>query len=85
MGGVVAQYLDRRFETCARLFTPNCLWLSDETLKADSPFYLVSMPGEVKDPTRGCVTCVFQAVLSSLELDNPLNHSCVNPRMGGLG
>ena len=29
------------------------LCLSDETLKAVGPFYLVSMPGEVKDPTRG--------------------------------
>ena len=30
--------------------------LSDETLKAAGPFYLVSMPEEVKDPTRGnCV------------------------------
>ena len=27
--------------------------LSDETLKAVGPFYLVSMPGEVKDPTQG--------------------------------
>ena len=27
--------------------------LSDETLKAVSPFYLVYMPGEVKDPTQG--------------------------------
>ena len=27
------------------------LCLSDETLKAVGPFYLVSMPGEVKDPT----------------------------------
>ena len=26
---------------------------SDETLKAVGPFYLVSMPGEVKDPTQG--------------------------------
>ena len=33
---------------------------SDETLKAVGPFYLVSMPGEVKDPTSlhwKCVTC----------------------------
>ena len=33
---------------------------SEETLKAVGPFYLVSMPGEVKDPTQGvnpCVTC----------------------------
>ena len=32
-------------------FTPPCQCLSDETLKAVGPFYLVSMPGEVKDPT----------------------------------
>ena len=29
-----------------------CLCLSEETLKAGGPFYLVSMPGEVKDPTQ---------------------------------
>ena len=29
------------------------LCLSDETLKAVGPFYLVSVPGEVKDPTQG--------------------------------
>ena len=35
-----------------------CLCLSEETLKTDGPFYLVSMPGEVKDPKGGkCVTC----------------------------
>ena len=28
-------------------------FLSEETLKAAGPFYLVSMPGEVKDPTQG--------------------------------
>ena len=36
------------------------LCLSDETLKAVGPFYLVSMPGEVKDPTSlhwKCITC----------------------------
>ena len=27
--------------------------LSEETLKAGGPFYLVSVPGEVKDPTQG--------------------------------
>ena len=26
---------------------------SEETLKAGGPFYLVSMPGEVKNPTQG--------------------------------
>ena len=30
-----------------------CLCLSEETLKAGGPFYLVSMPGEVKNPTQG--------------------------------
>ena len=30
-----------------------CLCLSEETLKAGGPFYLVSLPGEVKDPTQG--------------------------------
>ena len=30
-----------------------CLYLSKQTLKAGGPFYLVSMPGEVKDPTQG--------------------------------
>ena len=27
--------------------------LLEETLKVSGPFYLVSMPGEVKDPTQG--------------------------------
>ena len=30
-----------------------CLCLSEETLKAGGPFYLVSMPGEVKYTTQG--------------------------------
>ena len=30
-----------------------CPCLSEESLKAGGPFYLVSMPGEVKDPTQG--------------------------------
>ena len=29
-----------------------CLCLSEETLKAGVPFFLVSMPGEVNDPTQ---------------------------------
>ena len=41
------------FETDAVSFTPLCLCLSEETLKAVGPFYLVSIPGEVKDPTQG--------------------------------
>ena len=37
------------------LYIRDCvsLYLSDETLKAVGPFCLVSMPGEVKDPTQG--------------------------------
>ena len=37
------------------LYIRDCvsLCLSDETLKAVGPCYLVSMPGEVKDPTQG--------------------------------
>ena len=31
----------------------NCLCLSEEKLKAVGHSYLVSMPGEVKDPTQG--------------------------------
>ena len=30
-----------------------CLCLSEETLKAGGPFYLLSIPREVKDPTQG--------------------------------
>ena len=32
---------------------PTFACLSEETLKAGGPFYLVSMPAEVKDPTQG--------------------------------
>ena len=44
------------------LYIRDCvsLCLLDETLKAVGPFYLVSMPGEVKYPTSlhwKCVTC----------------------------
>ena len=37
------------------LYIRDCasLCLSDETLKAVGPFYLVSMPGELKYPTQG--------------------------------
>ena len=37
------------------LYIGDCesLCLSDETQKAVGPFYLVSMPGEVKYPTQG--------------------------------
>ena len=39
--------------TLAISFTPLCQCLSEETLKAVGPFYMVPMPGEVKDPTQG--------------------------------
>ena len=37
------------------LYIRDCvsLCLSDETLKAVGPLYLVSIPGEVKGPTKG--------------------------------
>ena len=43
----------RRFESYAISSPHICLCLSEETLKAGGPFCLVSMPGEVKDPTQG--------------------------------
>ena len=39
------------FGTLAIPFIPACQCLSGETVKAVGPFYLVSMPGEVKYPT----------------------------------
>ena len=42
---------DFEFGTLAIPLTLLCQCLSDETLKAVGPFYLVSMLGEVKDPT----------------------------------
>ena len=44
------------FGTLAIPSTPLCL--SEETLKAVGPFYLVSMQGEVKDPTSLHWKCV---------------------------
>ena len=42
---------DFEFGTLAIPLTLLCQCFSDDTLKAVGPFYLVSMPGEVKDPT----------------------------------
>ena len=39
-------------ETLPISFTPLCRYLSEETLKAVGPVYLVSTPGEVKYPTQ---------------------------------
>ena len=54
---------DFEFGTLAIPLTRLCQYLSDETLKAVDPFYLVSMPGEVKDPTipHGNVTPTHSA------------------------
>ena len=59
--------------------------LSDETQKHVGPFYLVSMPGEIIDPTQGLFMCNLSwTPHSKLEKDNSLNHSCVSPKMGCL-
>ena len=57
-------------------FTPLCICLLEETVKAIRPFYLLSMPGELKDPTQGvnvwscflvgCVRGAEQAVWMSV-------------------
>ncbi len=52
------------------LYIRDCLslCLSDETLKAVGPFYLVSMPGEVKDPTSLHWKCVTRRGLHNTTL-----------------
>ena len=70
------------------LYIRDCesLCLSDETVsvKAVGPFYLVTMPGEVKDPTQG--VNVSWTPHSNLEKDNSLKttQDCVSPKMGCL-
>ena len=62
-----------RFGNLATSFVPLCQCLSEETLKAVGPFYLVSMPGEVKDPTSPhwkCVSCRGGLHHPLLEKDN---------------
>ena len=49
---------DFEFGTLAIPLTLLCQCLSDETLKAVGPFYLVSMPGDVKYPTSPQLECV---------------------------
>ena len=50
--GMVVRALDSQLRGAGfkSNFTPLCL--SDGTLKPVTPFYPVSMPGEVKDPTQ---------------------------------
>ena len=40
------------FRNLENFVHPTFACLSEVTLKAGGPFYLVSMPGEVKDPTQ---------------------------------
>ena len=50
-GGLVVRVPDGRSsgpESWPISFTPHCLYLLEKTLIAGGPFYLVSMPGEVK-------------------------------------
>ena len=60
------------------LYIRDCvsLCLSDDTLKAVGPFYLVSMPGEVNIPQSAleiCVTCRVLHILPSVgQLSKPL-------------
>ena len=49
-----------------------CLCFSEETLTVGGPFYLVFMPGEVKDPTQGVNVKAFVDLLI-LEKDNSKN------------
>ena len=41
--------------------------LSDETVKAVGPFYMVSMPGEVKDPIKKMLTQLVWSRLGNNE------------------
>ena len=43
----------RCFEAWEIFFTPLCLCLSEDTVNAVGPFYLVPVLGEVKDPMQG--------------------------------
>ena len=51
-------------------------WVFQKTQKADSPFYLVSTPGEVKDPTQGVNV---QRILDSLILKK--DNFCISPSL----
>ena len=64
----------RRFKTYAISFTS---YLSEETLKAGGPLYLVSMPGEVKYPTQGVnvLPVVDSLILEKTTLKTNVNDS----------
>ena len=50
--GMVINPTCRRFKTLQFRSPHICLCVSEETLKAGGHFYLVSVPGEVKDHTQ---------------------------------
>ena len=54
-GSIPAQtrYITLGVKTWLSTLETVSLCISEEILKAVSPFYLVSLPGEVKDPTQG--------------------------------
>ena len=74
------------FGTLAIPFSPLCQCLSEETLKAIGPFYLVSMPGEVNYSTSlhcTCVTCRgFQFECSQYRIYNTMQ--CNAMRCGAM-
>ena len=52
------------------------MYLSEERLKAVDPFYLMSMPGEVKDPTQG--VNMYPVVNSHSGVISICNPSCMH-------
>ena len=53
VGSLRGRWFNPKFRNIGNFVHPICLCLSEETLKAGGPFYLVSMPQEVKDLTQG--------------------------------
>ena len=51
--GMVVQSHLPPFRNLGNFIHLTLLSLLEETIKAGGPFYLVSVPGEVKDPTQG--------------------------------
>ena len=60
--------------------TPFCRCLSDEILKAVGPFYLVSMPAEVKYPTSCSIVGYYARVrvLQWASINTSINRSFVS-------
>ena len=58
------------FKISQFLFTPYCLCLSDETLKAIGRLHLVSMPGEVKDTRKQICNLSWTSLLQEFICQN---------------